>query len=191
MAATTQVRLLVWTFDDLRIIFRDANRVPKAQACSESRPAFDGARSLARSLHTMPTLSLAPHRANLALGHTAQASSHRPDRKPRQRRFVTCFLRIQKRQNAVLERDGQKRVTSIVPQGHLDLQTSSVDLHPEPRHKFQRFHHTPKSNTTLKPMPPIFDSEAVIAQLAARRSHNPKVVSSILTHRICFSTSAI
>ena len=25
---------------------------------------------------------------------------------------------------------------------------------------------------------------AVIAQLAARRSHNPKVVSSILTHRI-------
>ena len=28
---------------------------------------------------------------------------------------------------------------------------------------------------------------AVIAQLAARRSHNPKVVSSILTHRICSS----
>ena len=27
-------------------------------------------------------------------------------------------------------------------------------------------------------------SEAVIAQLVARRSHNPKVVSSILTHRI-------
>ena len=27
-------------------------------------------------------------------------------------------------------------------------------------------------------------SLAVIAQLAARRSHNPKVVSSILTHRI-------
>ena len=26
---------------------------------------------------------------------------------------------------------------------------------------------------------------AVIAQLVARRSHNPKVVSSILTHRIC------
>ena len=30
---------------------------------------------------------------------------------------------------------------------------------------------------------------AAVAQLAARRSHNPKVVSSILTHRI-FSTSA-
>ncbi len=27
---------------------------------------------------------------------------------------------------------------------------------------------------------------AVIAQLVARRSHNPKVVSSILTHRIVF-----
>ena len=31
---------------------------------------------------------------------------------------------------------------------------------------------------------PQLKSDAVIAQLAARRSHNPKVVSSILTHRI-------
>ena len=31
----------------------------------------------------------------------------------------------------------------------------------------------------------IHSSIAVIAQLVARRSHNPKVVSSILTHRIC------
>ena len=31
---------------------------------------------------------------------------------------------------------------------------------------------------------------AVIAQLAARRSHNPKVVSSILTHRIFFAHTA-
>ena len=30
----------------------------------------------------------------------------------------------------------------------------------------------------------LFRSEAVIAQLAARRSHNRKVVSSILTHRM-------
>ena len=30
----------------------------------------------------------------------------------------------------------------------------------------------------------LWCSEAVIAQLAARRSHNPKVVSSILTHRM-------
>ena len=29
--------------------------------------------------------------------------------------------------------------------------------------------------------------QAVIAQLVAHRSHNPKVVSSILTHRICLS----
>ena len=28
-------------------------------------------------------------------------------------------------------------------------------------------------------------AKAAIAQLAARRSHNPKVVSSILTRRIC------
>ena len=29
-----------------------------------------------------------------------------------------------------------------------------------------------------------FSAQAVIAQLVARRSHNPKVVSSILTHRM-------
>ena len=32
---------------------------------------------------------------------------------------------------------------------------------------------------------------AVIAQLAARRSHNPKVVSSILTHRIFFCLTSM
>ena len=32
---------------------------------------------------------------------------------------------------------------------------------------------------------------AVIAQLAARRSHNPKVVSSILTHRISSCQAAL
>ena len=32
---------------------------------------------------------------------------------------------------------------------------------------------------------------AVIAQLVARRSHNPKVVSSILTRRICMMSLAL
>ena len=34
-------------------------------------------------------------------------------------------------------------------------------------------------------------SEAVIAQLVARRSHNPKVVSSILTHRTLLCIVAV
>ena len=33
-------------------------------------------------------------------------------------------------------------------------------------------------------MPYVAVAQAAIAQLAARRSHNPKVVSSILTHRM-------
>ena len=36
--------------------------------------------------------------------------------------------------------------------------------------------------------PAQHDHQAAIAQLVARRSHNPKVVSSILTGRICVST---
>ena len=34
-------------------------------------------------------------------------------------------------------------------------------------------------------------TQAVIAQLAARRSHNPKVVSSIFTRRICMMSLAL
>ena len=39
-------------------------------------------------------------------------------------------------------------------------------------------------------LPDFLDCQAVIAQLVARRSHNPKVVSSILTHRMYLEFSS-
>ena len=60
----------------------------------------------------------------------------------------------------------------------------STDIEPLSKLSSQNF---VVNNMVLFAIQGIFVLTAVIAQLAARRSHNPKVVSSILTHRISLS----
>ena len=69
--------------------------------------------------------------------------------------------------------DSESRVLTVTPRGHLaSLCPQSIRLHTDTT-----------VYTSITKTCPGHNPQAAIAQLVARRSHNPKVVSSILTGR--------